>query len=64
MNTRSTTQQVRMGKYSTSHASDDHAQAPYQLAHFPVLSYWELVSTPQSLEDSLEETDQLNLNLN
>ena len=40
MNTRSTEQQRMMGKDYTSQASDDHDQAPYQLSHLSVLSYW------------------------
>ena len=49
MNTRSTTQQKNMAKYSTSQDSDDHAQESYQLAHLPVLSFCELGSIPPDI---------------
>ena len=49
MKTRSKNQQKNMGKYSTSQDSDDHAQESYQLAHIPVLSFWELGSIPPDI---------------
>ena len=49
MNTRSTTQQKNMGKYSISQDSNDHPQESYQLAHLPVLSFWDLGSIPPDI---------------
>ena len=38
-----------MGEDSTSQDSDYHDQESYQLAHLPVLSFWELGSIPPGI---------------
>ena len=58
MNTISTDQHGRMGKYSTYQASYDHAQAPYQLEYIPVYLPRSEDKSNQALEASFGEANQ------